>query len=280
MYRFILPVLLALLAALSSCTSLYSSGPFGHELVPVPPAPLEPENMNIVDTQLPIHENNIFIKGNFTRAILNGDDMAYFGQAGFQHSSWIPVSQSFYMMAGGTGSAWFGNTSLTGYEEDVANSNGMLPGDWLFYGASVQGSTGFRSGGRFGYRLLLHGIVSFESGPWSQARKDFDAISIPETDPNTGAVTESKPFKNLSPTGWSATLLCETGNEILLTKNTSVVLSVDFGYGAPDLLDLESYNMLLGCQFLMRMNDVTICLMYRNYYLMNESFNMGIIYSL
>jgi hypothetical protein len=253
---------------------MYGAGPFAHEYVPVP----VPRVISDAEEPQTIHDTSISLKGNATQAVLVPQDFTIFGQAAIQHSSWIPAGKNFHFMAGAAASAWVGETFINGDEYDVAAAGGLLPGNWLFYGASGQASLGLRAGSRLAYRCIFHGNISYETGPWAEARRDLADIII-EEDPEDPYDADSTPFINLSPSPWSGSIIVESGMEYMITDSTFFMASIDVGYGTPDLEYPVFANLLLGSQVQLRFSDVTFYTTYRYYYLMNQSVNVGIIYS-
>lgn len=263
------PLFLALIPLLFvSCASFYyTAGPFGYENVPIPVMAEEEGQEDKVISEMSLH-----LKGNKTIALHSEEDGAAFGQAGILYTVYSPKGESTRLIYSAGASAWGGTTNIVYNERHENFSDGMLPGNFPFYGASAQLALGLRYKNlMLGHgRFLLSGLFSWEDGPWARARRALAALD-----------TEDRViYANNSPSPFSAQIIMEAGSEFQLGNRQTLYLGSEFGYGWPDATKIDISWILYGTQLQFRSDRLTLYGVYRAFFPLNQSMNVGLIFNL
>ncbi len=260
-----LPVLFT--AAFSGCVSIYTAGPFGYEVLPVPPLGNIPE-----DRESPvIGESSLHLHLNRASSSLITEDYSRFAQAGIGHTLYLPLGRFHQFIVAASGSGWYGEASFE-RERKAATSRNLIPGTYAFYGTSGQGSAFYRFGSKVALRLGISTLISWEGGDYYSFRKEVAAIPREETD---------EWYVNLSPTPWSHNYLTQIGLDFRLPEDTVVLFYIDGGVGFPELgAEEEKYIPLSGYTLLVRQRRISVYGSHRIMSLLNNSINVGIIFHL
>lgn len=266
------PLLVFIVLSSVSCASTFSAGQMPLELMPVP----------CVEKT----ETAISLSGNVSQDTVNTDNWGYFGQAGVLHTVLIPHLDNTRWVLGGGGSAWAGQALLSGNTGIISEapsvpegnySGGLLPAQPFFWGASLQGTVGYRlSNPWMNTRILLNAALSWEAGDYLPLRNELDKILV--TRDYSGA-TPKKPYKNMSVLPISGSASLEIAWDRPLGDTLRLLFGFDIGTTICPGTDLPFYP-ISGCQLQLRYKKLSYVLAYRFLFLASHDLKLGVVLSL
>lgn len=218
---------------LSGCVSFYTAGQFGHEVIPLPPPSPPGASGPTASTWVSLEAeafSSVMADDDYA---FTEDDHAFMGEAAVLEMVQFPLEETGAVsLAAGAGG--FLGVTVLGNELAGAGSAGLLPGNFLFYGGTVQvaGAIDF-----FTPVLLGVGIqagISYESGPYAAARR-----LLSETPPDDSWV-----YVDLSRSGFSGMYLSFFRIGSPPRERGGFTVTYYCGYGDPDLFAKEDSSVL------------------------------------
>jgi hypothetical protein len=249
-------------AFFGACTSYYSAGPFGHEVIPVPPR---------APSQTVSGETFVLARLNASSSNFRPDDHSWFAQAGLMRTQYVPISEKTRADISFAASGWFGRAELRSEYEDPEVA-GLLPGDYDYYGGTAQFASFLRFGHRRAFRIGFTSLISYEDGPYADFRRDIDDIDAIDW--------SDSDYVNLSPTPWSHSHRLEEGFEIPVDDDATILLSIYEGIGYAELFSNDYGKALFGITGMLRYRGFAVYGSYQIMGTLNNSLNIGAFVSI
>ena len=274
-------------AILASCASTFTAGQMPLETMPVP----------YTDKT----ETSVSLSGNISSYQQDQKDIVWFGQAGLLHIALLPHQEETSFIVGAGASAWGGQALLNGNTKLVSDapsvpvgnySGGLLPAQALFYGASLQGSLGYRytnlsyySSLRrlfgkneeqfYNFRFIIYTVASWEGGDYLPLRLELDEIILPSVYNST---QPERPYNNIASSPWTLSANLELAWERALKESLHSLISLDIGVVVFPGTE-QPYTISSGSQLQLRWKNISYVLGHRSLWFISDSLKLSIICS-
>lgn len=202
----------------SGCVSFYAAGQFGHEGIPLPPPSPSGSSGPMASSWVSLEDENV-------SSLMTEDDSSLMGEASVLEVVQFPLDDiGAISLAAGAG-GFFG-VAMFKNAFSGAESAGLLPGEFPFYGGTFQAAIAADLLTPVLVGAGAQAVFSYESGPYTATRQ-----LLSET-PTDG----SWAYVNLSQSGFSAAVLGFGRIGTPPRSGPGFTITSYYGFGDPDLL--------------------------------------------